>query len=274
LRRSFTAIVAALSAAGIAAGAQEPAGFDYPVKIVCGEAKPSKVAYGYYFTAINVHNATAGRIAFTYRISLTDLGELPGLLANGSRDTLGPDQSLEIDCVTMRPHVRGQPAFMKGFAIISSRTPLDVVAVYTAASRSDTPVSVLEVERVTGRGMVVTRPVPQDCKLPDLIVGSIAKPAVVTAAGASRIDVSIENIGDGQANSSVALLEDPTGVGGVPLQATMPTGVIPGHSSRSITFLIGYLPRPPATLTVTADYNNLIGECREDNNTKQYQLTP
>jgi hypothetical protein len=168
------------------------------------------------------------------------------------------------------------PAFMKGFAIIQAASRLDVVAVYTAAAGQGRPVSVLEIERVPGAGILVGRPDSQSCKLPDLVVDSISRPVVMTTAGATRVDAWISNIGTTPAAVSTALLADSTtlSAGGVPFQTTAATPIVlpPPASSTRVQFIMPYYPfHPGARLDVEADYKNVVAECREDNNTRRYQ---
>lgn len=244
---------------------------EYPTKIVCGLPTRLAVAQGYYYTAINVHNQGAATLNFDYYISLTDTGQIPGTVVAGSAPTtLGPYQALEIDCNSMRRsgHL---PLFMKGFATIRSRVPLDIVAVYTASAKEDGPIEVLEIERVPFRRGGITRPVGTECKAPDLIIESIARPSVFTAAGASFDSVWVRNIGVADAPASYTQLKDlTTATGGAPFQSVMATPPIPLQTSRLVLFSLPYLPHAGVTLEATADIRNQVTECHEDNNTKMY----
>jgi hypothetical protein len=125
----------------------------YAAKFLCGEFKGTGEGGGLegpvqpasYATAINVHNPNARPVTFTKKAVLlfddskpqreAEEPRPPGRLV---RAQLGPDWGLEIDCDDIRKvllrDVPGPaaPTFIKGWVVLHSPLPLDVVAVYTA----------------------------------------------------------------------------------------------------------------------------------------------
>ncbi len=138
------------------AAAQDTLGTqEYAVKFVCGQALADRpaVARGRYYTAINIHNPNPETIVFLRKYAFTLPNEAPGPIARDSIPLkLGSDQALELDCVRIlrlaREFVRAP--FAKGFAVIQTRVPLDVVAVYTAAD-SLGALEAMHMERVPAR---------------------------------------------------------------------------------------------------------------------------
>jgi hypothetical protein len=149
-----------LSAGG--AGSQQPvtpppAGFEYAVKFICGAAIPGKgqpdpgvVAHGFYYTAINVHNPGKEPVEFVKKFAQALPGEKAGRVSRFFSAGLKPDEALEIDCPDILK-LFDFNGFLKGFAVIQSKTELDVVAVYTAAPAPTGTVVTLELERVPYR---------------------------------------------------------------------------------------------------------------------------
>jgi hypothetical protein len=142
------------------------------VKVVCGTVTTDQgragaipVAPGRYWTAINIHNPDKCREAcFRWKVAIALPGK-PGAISAYQSLTLGPDAALEIDCDLMAkvfPPRPPPPSFGKGFAVIESDIELDVVAVYTAAQSTTTPVTSFSTERVQPRCV----PVCEDLVLP------------------------------------------------------------------------------------------------------------
>jgi hypothetical protein len=251
------------------ADAQKAAMVEYPVKIVCDSPTRPVVAHGYYFTAINIFNAGADTAIIQHRLALTATAEKAGPEVSWQAVKLPPRRALEIDCTTM-PSKIGQVTlpFRKGFAIIQSSRPLDIVAVYTAAAQQNSPISALEMERVPGHAIVVTQAGSPAC--PDLVVDSIGKPELITSAGATIVKVYVSNIGAATANTSLTRLEDLTPLTDVPpYQADATTATITAGAQRIVPFGM-LLPKAGVRFQATADGANSVSECREDNNTKQY----
>jgi len=110
----------------------------YPVKFVCGAKAPKTwdaVFPGRYFTAINIHNASSDSISIRTQIASTQAAPIQGTVFNGPSINLGRTRALEIDCeeILKSAHTDG---FLKGFLIIPTRRPLDVVAVYTTGTEA------------------------------------------------------------------------------------------------------------------------------------------
>lgn len=123
---------------------------EYAVKIVCGRTDRRAVAPGTYYTAINVHNPNPDSVPLRKKVALTAPGEKPGLVYPFSNNILVPDQAFEIDCADIIRHSDSTLTFAKGFVVIQSRAPLDVVAVYTTAGATRL-VQTMTLERVPGR---------------------------------------------------------------------------------------------------------------------------
>jgi hypothetical protein len=217
-----------------------------------------------YFTAINVHNPGADSVTWRKKVASTLPREQPGPISPFSSNTLTPDQALEIDCLDIFHHA-GFIRFLKGFVVIQSPDPLDVVAVYTA-SGGTRQVETLELERVPGRRLG-----PAGC--PDLVVDSILRPEWDAANNRSVIRAIIRNAGTAWSPATTAQVVDPstTGPGGVPQSATAATPALdPGATATVVFYLPYWVFNPDASLDVTADYKNDVRECREDNNTRSY----
>jgi Subtilase family len=138
--------------------------YRYSVKIVCGKCEGKILSRGHYFTAINVHNPSQ-RLTKIHKIISTALpGESPGHVVDAGISVLGPFESFEIDCPDIYKQGRLMPGCLaKGFVILTSRTPLIVVAVYTA-SGADKEVETIHTERVPALEIEEERP-----KRPDLV---------------------------------------------------------------------------------------------------------
>jgi hypothetical protein len=151
---AFTALVLS---AGAAIGQQitpPPTGFEYAVKFICGvspaQGQPTVVARGAYFTAINVHNPSKDGIEIVKKFAVALPGEKAGKISPYAQAPLKSDEALEIDCPDIMRHLDAG-GFVKGFAVIFSKTELDVVAVYTAAATPTGTVATLALERVPAR---------------------------------------------------------------------------------------------------------------------------
>ena len=131
---------------------------EYAAKFVCGRSHGDNtpVAAGTYYTAINVHNP--GRtVRISDKVTLAGIGR-PGEMTDlRTRMSLRYDEAIEFDCDWIRARLRdaGIQAgdVFTGFLVLQVRTPLDVVAVYTAAGR-DNGVSTMHTERVPVRNVM------------------------------------------------------------------------------------------------------------------------
>jgi hypothetical protein len=163
-KRNATLIAAALTSsvfAGAPAGAQVGPQ-EYAAKFVCGSSpRPTIVVPGAYLTEINVHNPREASDEFRWKVALAGRGTA-GRISNFDNFALRNDEALEIDCglISRRLTASGIPVPtlpFTGFVVIQSRTPLDVVAVYTAAALTSTgtvgQVASFHTERVPPRPM-------------------------------------------------------------------------------------------------------------------------
>jgi hypothetical protein len=161
------------------------------VKLVCGEANVetpgAPVAWGQYWTAINIHNPDKCKHA-RFRTKIAVANPIPFAQGPVSQHVglaaLGPDHAFEIDCQFIKaawPFLfsgQSAPNFVKGYVVIESDHELDVVAVYTAAPSSNKPLTTFQTERVPGRCV----PVCEDLVLP-LHTGIAAWQTVTPTAG-------------------------------------------------------------------------------------------
>lgn len=129
--------------------------YQYAVKFVCGDPEPRGVPLprGRYATAINIHNPHL-ELAVRFRFKVAEaLPKLrPGPITAFQDVELPADGAAEIDCPLILERL-DETVFAKGFVVIQSRRPLDVVAVHTAAAtpgRGGEVVS-LDVEEVEPR---------------------------------------------------------------------------------------------------------------------------
>ena len=146
--------------------------FVYAAKFVCGrfqgERQPAAegpVEPGSYATAINIHNPHPTTVTFVKKAVLLFVGteeekdfEIPRPPHRARTAELGPDWGMEIDCHDIRdvllsdqPGVPGPqaPIFIKGWVVIESPEPLDVVAVYTVRALNEPGGVSIATDRVT-----------------------------------------------------------------------------------------------------------------------------
>lgn len=250
-------------AAGIAAGdvlAQAPQVYD--VKVICGREEGKILAPGHYWTAVNVLNPGADTVEVEVQVAVALPGLQMGPLGPPKSAPLRPDRAFEIDCPSLTELARTK-GFLKGYAILRSKAPLVVVAVYTQADPEGRAVSI-HTERVGARG-------PAAC--PDLRVDRIDRPVWDAAARQSVIRAVIENVGSLDAPSTLARLIDPstTQPTGAPWNDVVATGPIPAGGAVTVTFHLPYwVYNPDADLEVTADYKGTLEECNENNNRAEF----
>lgn len=140
--------------AGGPADAQVRWNYEYAVKVVCGnmERAPNRpLATGRYFTAVNLHNPGTAFIYFRNKVAVATT-EPPGPISPWGQHRLDADEAREIDCDQISKQARAD--WVKGFLVVQSTQPLDVVAVYTTSGR-DEYVTSFHTERVP------PRPIPQ-----------------------------------------------------------------------------------------------------------------
>jgi len=257
---------------------------EYAAKLVCGpqhDPKNLRLVRGLYGTAINIHNPGEQPTTFKKKLALTfpPDEQKPGKVYDIALDKLGPGEALEVDCMDIKRKLfpDGFPqAYIKGFVIIQSDSPLNVTAVYTAAGldKKDhvTSVTSIDVEKIPGQNKGENRPHSEQC--PDLVVSEIGKP-VVECRGwfwrtcATTVDYTIVNIGNAAAGPfTVKAIFDPSQ--SVIVNKLISGGLAAG-AEQSITITTpgdGSCFDPDCTISVTADSNNDVEECNEANNKK------
>lgn len=153
------AALLALPLAATPAAAQSGGRNEYAVKFVCGtNARPAAspaAALGSYFTAINVHNPGNAPVAFVHKVALAEPGRAGRHTAIVAPFSLAYDEATDVDCAQIAAELaRGgitPGPFFTGFFVIQAVTPLDVVAVYTAAPSRTGAVTTMTTERVPVR---------------------------------------------------------------------------------------------------------------------------
>jgi hypothetical protein len=133
---------------------------EYAAKFACGTAVSTRtvpvppVAPGSYFTAVNVHNPNKDEVKFEKKVALALPDEKAGRISRVVGAALKPDEAFEIDCPEILKLLDIGPfekAFAKGFVVIMTPRELDVVGVYTTASKPAGPVTSFALERVPKR---------------------------------------------------------------------------------------------------------------------------
>lgn len=173
----------------------------YSAKFLCGPAFGGEgVQAGSYSTAINIHNPYNETI-YLFKKAVIALPEdqARGRISSFRKVALGPDEAIEVDCVDISnlfgpqeetgvgltaPSQQAQTllqttnvtpisslvSFIKGFVVIYSTAPLDVVAVYTASTKPGASLD-LEIERIPP-STVGVRPIP----IPEEPEGEVCPP--------------------------------------------------------------------------------------------------
>lgn len=135
------ALALPLELAGAPAAAQPPpppplpSSSEYAVKIVCGGLVNGPLAPGRYSTLVNVHNP-GSQAKFRWKLAVAG-GNQGGPITGFVTVTLGADGATAFDCRQILTRLKASNiqagGFIDGFLVIQG-PPLDVVAVYTAAS--------------------------------------------------------------------------------------------------------------------------------------------
>jgi hypothetical protein len=228
--------------------------FQYAAKFVCGKSDGRVVAPGNYWTAINVHNPESERVRFRKKVAIGLPSEKAGPVSEFFKAELGPDEALEIDREDIFHHSPLREDFLKGFVVIESETPLDVVAVYTAAGREEA-VETLHTERVPPRKIKVQVGLPDLIPVPDAN-GSFCRRHNLT------LIVTVRNQGTAAAGPSTTRVD--FGSHGIVDQPTPP--LAPG-ASVDLNF-----PIPPGCFDpdcdfrIVVDFGNAVAESDEGNN--------
>lgn len=116
--------------------------YEYAAKVVCGlQRDPSntRLAQGFYATAVNIRNPNPDAVEFSKSLALTFPPEEQsgGEVTEISTDELDRGQALEADCMDLERELfpEGLPeGLIKGYLVIRSKVSLDVTAVYTSAA--------------------------------------------------------------------------------------------------------------------------------------------
>ena len=246
-----------LMARAAAASGQEPQGFEYVVKFVCGKGNGRVVAKGTYFTAINVHNPNEGGLGFKKKFAIALPSEKAGRVTKFFEAKLGPDEAFEVDCPDILKHTETTEGFLKGFAVIESERELDVVAVYTAAG-STGAVETMDVERVEPR----RRDAGPTGGQPDLIPSPHPQFGFCNRVG-EKLIVTVKNQGTAAAGPSTTRVDFATGG-----SSSQPTPAIAAGASVDVSFPIpGGCFQPDCSFRITVDSTNVVSESNEGNNT-------
>jgi hypothetical protein len=109
----------------------------YSAKFLCGKA--DSVNFGVepadYATAINIHNFHHETVVLKKKVVIANReGEPMGIVSPYTANvTLGASMAIEVDCVDICGLLNlSCGPFRKGFIVIESTKPLNIVAVYTA----------------------------------------------------------------------------------------------------------------------------------------------
>ena len=122
--------------------------YEYAAKIVCGvqsDQEDLRLTPGLYATTINIHNPSGVTAVFSKKLAL---GVPPGGQGVGeiypiAVHEIGYDEVLSVDCNDIRARLfpDGFPsaddttgAYIEGYLVLESLSPLDVTAVYTTAA--------------------------------------------------------------------------------------------------------------------------------------------
>jgi hypothetical protein len=158
--------------------AMEGKWYEYPVKFLCGRPNAplleAQVAPGRYFTAINIHNPDLREArTFWYKVAVALPKLQPGTITGFVRATLQADRAVELDCPTIRRRIRDEELFHKGFVVIVSEKPFDVVAVYTTTKRGGAPeeIATMDIERVKPRHIEDASDLLKELTIPETCEG-------------------------------------------------------------------------------------------------------
>jgi hypothetical protein len=155
MRRLLPAVLSCVALVSLATAAHSQEANVYAAKYVCGdptgpEVTAGVVAPGRYFTSINVLNPNAQAIEFQKKFDIALPNENPdGKVSSAVTANLKPDSAFEIECADILAHLEMKlPTFAKGFVMLRSAQPLDVVAVYSVAASQTGPVVAFQTARV------------------------------------------------------------------------------------------------------------------------------
>lgn len=255
-------------------GSAHPA-FKYAAKLVCGlqrDPQGMRLTKGYYATAINVHNPNEARVSFMKSLSLTYPPEeqKPGKVIPIAKDTLGPDQALEVDCIDVQRRLfpDGFPTpYIKGFVVLTSEQSLDVTVVYTTVGvdREGRPTdqNSIDVEQIWERKVA---PAGEGC--PDLVIKDIGRPAVSCPQGTGSCVTSVEVVvaNTGTADAGPFDVRGDIDPGQTATQSIAGLNAGESKAVKLTTPPGGNCFDPDCTIRVRVDSTNRVDECNEDNN--------
>ncbi len=238
--------------------AARPQVLQYAVKFICGKPETPVVAPGIYFTAINVHNPSPGKVKFRKKIAIALPSEKAGRVTRFFDAGLDKDEALEIDCPDILRHA-DERRFLKGFVVIESTVELDVVAVYTAAGSTER-VETLFIERVSPRRL-------QAAGLPDLIPlnpqPSSGPNGFCRRDAQNRLTVTVKNQGAAPAQASQTTVKFSVGA---PVVLSTPA-LAAGASADVLAPIPNGCFSPDCGFRITVDSAGQVGESNEANNT-------
>jgi hypothetical protein len=259
--------------------AQDPMRLEYVAKMICGlqrDPKNMQLVRGFYGTAINIRNPGKEPATLEKSLALTfpPKEEEPGKIVKIARHKLPPRRALEVDCEdVLQEGFDGQlpTPYIKGFIVVEADRQLDVTAVYTSAGLDQkgrvTSVTSVDVETIKAADRQDDG--AEQCA--DLAVRDIGPLEVSCPGGGgtcvTTVEYTIANIAGGNAGPfSARAVLDPAQ--SVTVDQSFPGGLAAG-AEQSVTATTppgGNCFDPDCTVTVTADPENKVPECREDNN--------
>ena len=233
--------------------------YRYSVKFVCGKSEGKVLSRGHYYTAINVHNPSMQTAKIRRKISTALPAETAGHVVDLGVAELHSDKSFEIDCPDIYRLARMSPGcLLKGFVILESLVPLEVVAVYTA-SGGDKKVETIHTERVPAFKVECEEkeePRPDLVPVPDPQVGFCKRVA-------GTLVVTVKNQGNADAPpSTTRAIFSPGGT------VDIPTPPIPAGVSVDLPPIPipGVCYNPDCEFTIIVDAKNEVPESNKTNN--------
>jgi hypothetical protein len=242
--------------------------YEYAAKLVCGiqkDPEDTRLARGFYATAVNIHNPDEKEVKFFKKLALTFPPEeqRPGKILPIGDDVLGPDEALAVDCADIQRRLfpDGFPAsYIKGFVVVQSPASLDVTAVYTVAALDEEgrPMvqSGIDVEQVRERRKGQAEQQPDLIPVPDES-GSFCR------RRDGQLVVTVRNQGAGPAGASTTTVD--FGAHGTVSQPTPP---LAAGAPIDLLFPIpvGCFD-PDCDFRITVDATSVVAETNEGNNT-------
>ncbi len=254
--------------------------YRYSVKFVCGKSEGKILSRGHYYTAINVHNPWRRTAKIRQKISTALPAETPGHVVSAGVVELCPDQSFEIDCPDIYRLARmSRGCLLKGFVVLESITPLEVVAVYTA-SGADKKVETIHTERVPAFEVEDKDEKEPPRRLPDLVPLPAFPPPPPNAPGQLPQNFCLSTVG-GQRADAVRIIVRNQGGGDAPESVTevvfrnnlpiqVETTAIPAGGEAIVEVMIPegcFVGESSCTFDITVNATSAFDESDETNNT-------